>query len=163
MTKVFLSLGANLGDRAGAIGKAIGLILSEEGIMDAGRGRFYETEPQGKKDQPWFLNTAIAINTDKSPSALLGFLQGVEKAVGRVGGEAGGPRVVDIDIIFYGSQTVSAPGLAIPHPRAFERKFVLAPLADIAPDFVHPETGKTVSQSLKEVLEDGQDIRLVTA
>ncbi|MBF0291608.1 MAG: 2-amino-4-hydroxy-6-hydroxymethyldihydropteridine diphosphokinase, partial [Nitrospinae bacterium] len=110
MVKVFLSLGANLGDRVWAIDKAIGLILSEEGITDAGRGRFYETEPQGIKDQPWFLNTAIAINTDKPPSVLLGFLQGVEKAVGRVGGEAGGPRVVDIDIIFYGSQTVNAPG-----------------------------------------------------
>lgn len=163
MTKVFLSLGANLGDRAGAIDKAIGLILSEEGITDAGRGRFYETEPQGMKDQPWFLNTAIAIDTDKSPSALLDFLQGVEKAVGRVGGEAGGPRVVDIDVIFYGSQTVSVPGLVIPHPRAFKRKFVLAPLADIAPDFVHPQIGKTVSQLLKAVSDDGQGIRLVTA
>ncbi|MBF0633445.1 MAG: 2-amino-4-hydroxy-6-hydroxymethyldihydropteridine diphosphokinase [Nitrospinae bacterium] len=162
MVKVFLSLGANLGDRVWAIDKAIGLILSEEGITDAGRGRFYETEPQGIKDQPWFLNTAIAINTDKPPSVLLGFLQGVEKAVGRVGGEAGGPRVVDIDIIFYGSQTVNAPGLAIPHPRAFERKFVLAPLADIAPDFVYPGRGKTVSQTLKEVSENGQGIRLVT-
>lgn len=163
MTKVFLSLGANLGDRAGAIKKAIGLILSEEGITDAGRGRFYETEPQGKKDQPWFLNTAIAILTDKPPLVLLDFLKGVEKAVGRVGGEAGGPRVVDIDIIFYGSQTVSAPGLAIPHPRALERKFVLAPLADISPDFVHPGTGRTMRQSLEEVSEDGQGIRLVTA
>lgn len=163
MTKVFLSLGANLGDRAGAIKKAIGLILSEEGITEAGRGRFYETEPQGRKDQPWFLNTAIAINTDKPPVVLLDFLKGVEKAVGRVGGEAGGPRALDIDIIFYGAQTVSEPGLAIPHPRSAERKFVLAPVADISPGFVHPEIGKTVSQLLKDVSEDGQAIRLVTA
>ena len=161
MVKVFLSLGANMGDRAGAINRAIGLILAEEGIMDAGRGRFYETEPQGMKDQPWFLNTAIAITTDKPPLPLLDFLKGVEKAVGRVGGEGGGPRALDIDIIFYGTQIVDEPGLAIPHPRAFGRRFALAPLADIEPDFVHPAIGKTVGELLKEIPEEGQGIRQV--
>lgn len=162
MALVFLSLGSNTGDRAGAIKKAIGLILAEEGIADAGRGGFYETEPQGMKDQPWFLNTAIAVNTVKPPLSLLDFLKGVEKAVGRVGGEGGGPRALDIDIIFYGAQTVNEPGLAIPHPRALGRRFVLAPVADIAPDFIHPAVGKAVSELLKDVPEEGQVIRLVT-
>ncbi len=162
MTMVFLSIGSNTGDRAGAIKRAISLILAEEGITGAGQGRFYETEPQGKKNQPWFLNTAIAILTDKPPLTLLDFLKGVEKAVGRVGGEGGGPRALDVDIIFYGAQTVNAPGLAIPHPRAWERRFVLAPVADIAPDFVHPAMGKTVSELLKDIPEEGQDIRAVT-
>jgi 2-amino-4-hydroxy-6-hydroxymethyldihydropteridine diphosphokinase len=162
MTKVFLSLGANTGDRVGAIEKAIGLILAEDGITDAGRGRFYETEPQGTKDQPWFLNTAIAINTDKPPLSLLDFLKGVEKTVGRVGGEGGGPRALDIDIIFYGTQAVNEPGLEIPHPRALGRRFVLAPVADISPGFVHPAIGKSVSELLKGIPREGQDIRLVT-
>jgi 2-amino-4-hydroxy-6-hydroxymethyldihydropteridine diphosphokinase len=161
MAMVFLSIGSNTGDRAGAIKKAISLILAEDGITAAGQGRFYETEPQGRTDQPWFLNTAIAVNTDKPPLALLDFLKGVEKTAGRAGGEAGGPRVLDIDIIFYGAQTVNAPGLEIPHPRACERRFVLAPVADIAPDFVHPAMGKTVSELLNEIPEEGQGIRLV--
>ena len=162
MTKVFLSLGANTGDRAGAIKKAIGLILAEDGIADAGRGRFYETEPQGTKDQPWFLNTAIAIDTDKPPVELLDFLKGVEKAVGRVGGEGGGPRALDIDIVFYGTQSVNEPGLEIPHPRALGRRFVMAPMSDIAPDFVYPAIGKTVSELLNGIPQDGQGIRLIT-
>jgi 2-amino-4-hydroxy-6-hydroxymethyldihydropteridine diphosphokinase len=162
MTKVFLSIGANTGDRAGAIKKAIGLILAEDGIADAGRGRFYETEPQGTKDQPWFLNTAIAIDTDKPPAELLDFLKVVEKAVGRVGGEGGGPRALDIDIVFYGTQSVNEPGLEIPHPRALGRRFVMAPMADIAPDFVYPAIGKTVSELLNGIPQDGQGIRLIT-
>jgi 2-amino-4-hydroxy-6-hydroxymethyldihydropteridine diphosphokinase len=162
MVKVFLSIGANTGARAGAIKKAIGLILAEDGIVDAGRGRFYETEPQGTKGQPWFLNTAIAINTDKPPLELLDFLKGVEKAVGRVGGEGGGPRALDIDIIFYGTQAVNEPGLTIPHPRAMGRRFVMAPVADIAPDFVHPAIGKAVSELLEGIPQEGQDIRLIT-
>lgn len=162
MVKVFLSLGSNTGDRAGALKKAIDLILAEDGITDAGRGRFYETQPQGNTDQPWFLNTAIAVNTDMPPLPLLAFLKGVEKSVGRIGGERGGPRALDIDIIFYGTQAVNEPGLVIPHPRALGRRFVMAPLADVEPGFVHPATGKTVEESLKEIPQEGQEIRLIS-
>lgn len=160
MPTVFLSLGSNIGDRLNAIKKAASLILAEERINPAGQGGYYETEPQGKKDQPWFLNTAMAIRTEMPPDVLLRFLKGVENELGRLKAEKDGPRVIDIDVIFYGGEKINAPGLIIPHARAAERRFVMAPLADIAPDFVHPSIGKTVKELLENIPEEGQTVRL---
>jgi 2-amino-4-hydroxy-6-hydroxymethyldihydropteridine diphosphokinase len=99
-------------------------------------------------DQPWFLNQVIEVETDLAPVELFQHIQKVEREMGRVRAELNGPRLIDIDILLYGDQQVSAPGLEIPHPRMSERRFVLEPLAELAPAVRHPLTGKTAREML---------------
>ena len=141
MPEVLLGLGGNLGDPAAAIAAALAR-LDAAGVRVTRRSHLYRTAPWGVTDQPDFLNLCAAAETALSPRALLGLAKRIEAELGREPGERWGPRVVDIDILTYGDDTVDEPGLTIPHPRLTERAFVLAPLEEIAPEAV--VAGRTV-------------------
>ena len=119
----------------------------------------YETAPQGIEDQPWFLNQVLECETDLFPRQLLSRLKKIERAMGRKKRVVTGPREIDLDILFYGDMVVKAPELEIPHPRMAERRFVLEPLAELAPEKRHPGTRKTVKEMLAGVM--GQAVRKV--
>ncbi|HVI06702.1 MAG TPA: 2-amino-4-hydroxy-6-hydroxymethyldihydropteridine diphosphokinase [Candidatus Binatia bacterium] len=157
-TRAYLSLGSNLGDRARNIATAISS-LREIGEV-AAMSSLYETEPVEFTDQPWFLNSAVALDTKASPAELMADILAIEEKMGRRRLVKKGPRVIDIDILFFGDQVVESSSLLIPHPSIAERRFVLEPLAEIAPDAVHPVSGKTVRQ-LRDALPAGQQVRRV--
>ena len=118
----------------------------------------YETQPVDVPDQPWFLNCVAAIETDKTPRELLQLALQVEGAMGRLRMRAKGPRKIDIDVLLFGNLVVDEPGLKIPHPAMHQRRFVLEPLVEIAPEARHPELGKT-AQELLAKLPAGQTVR----
>lgn len=149
MISVFLALGSNLGDREQFLRSGI-RGLASRGVEIARCASVYSTEPRELLDQPWFLNTALEATTLLTPAELLHCSLDVEKENGRVRDVLKGPRTLDIDIIFYGNQIVHERDLTIPHPSLSTRRFVLAPLAEIAPGFVDPRSGKTVLQLLDE-------------
>jgi len=147
MESVFLALGSNIGAREEYLRAAI-RDLSTRGIDLVRAAPVYSTQPLEVFDQPWFLNTVLEVRTDLNPDELLRMCLDVEKQNHRVREALKGPRTLDIDIIFYGNSRVRKPGLTIPHPGLASRRFVLAPLAEIAPDFVDPVSGKTVQELL---------------
>jgi 2-amino-4-hydroxy-6-hydroxymethyldihydropteridine diphosphokinase len=145
---VYLGLGSNLGDRLNNINLAVDFL--KERIKVEKASPIYDTAPVGETNQPRFLNMVIQISTRLSAPTLLFMTKGIEAKLGRV--PIVTPRPIDIDILFYGDQLINTPPqLIVPHPRLVERAFVLVPLADIAPDFVHPVSKKTIKQLLAEV------------
>jgi 2-amino-4-hydroxy-6-hydroxymethyldihydropteridine diphosphokinase len=118
----------------------------------------YDTEPVGNPDQPRFLNLACQIKTRLSPLELLTLTNGIESKLGRVSGPPDSPRPIDIDILFYGEEVIETTRLTIPHPRLQERGFVLVPLADIAPDLVHPVSGKSIRELLAALQKGVQGV-----
>src|SRR5438094_54666 len=148
MTSVYLALGSNLGDRQEHLGSAI-RGLSKRGMDIIRCASVYSTEPREVLDQPWFLNTVLEVRTDLTPDELLRSCLEVEKENLRTRDTNKGPRTLDIDILFYGNEVIHKPGLSIPHPAFSGRRFVLVPLAEIAPDFVDPSSGRSVRQLLE--------------
>lgn len=146
-TRVYLALGSNLGDRLDYFQRALDALGSAARLQRV--GQIYETEPWGITDQPRFLNTAVEAETALAPLDLLMILKTLEASLGRQATVRYGPRVIDIDILLYGSQAVNEPGLEIPHPRMAERAFVLAPLADLAPDLHPPGWTRTIREQLE--------------
>ncbi len=161
MPLVFLSIGSNEGAPRRNVEVAIELIGSIDGVNITGQGGVYETEPQGRRDQAWFVNTAAKLETDEAPEELLRLVKGIEGDMGRGSSAKWGPRIIDIDIVFYNSDIVNMEKLSIPHPRAHERRFVLKPIADIDPDFIHPILGESVSALLALLPAEGQTIRRI--
>jgi 2-amino-4-hydroxy-6-hydroxymethyldihydropteridine diphosphokinase len=152
----YLSLGSNVGDRDQNLRGAIDRLRTGGSVVSV--SSFYETEPVEFRDQPWFLNCAIALETTQSATQLLATALEIERALGRQRTQSKGPRTIDIDILLFDDLVVDSPNLTIPHPAIPERRFVLEPLADIAPDRLHPELKKTIGQLLGE-LPPGQIVR----
>ena len=148
---VYLGLGSNLGDRQSHLDKALELLSWRLRIGKV--SSIYQTEPIGNVEQPRFLNLVCQGYTRLAPMELLTLAKGIELKLGRTPGKSNAPRPIDIDILFYGEQVIETPELVIPHPRLTERAFVLIPLAEIAPDLVHPLSGKTIKELLAGVTE----------
>ena len=146
MTRAYVGLGANLGDRERTIRAAVDALGQEEGIEVVGLSTLRETEPVGVGDQPAYLNGAVALETTLSARDLLGRLLTVEQRFGRVRvpGEHA-PRTLDLDLLLYGAELVDEPGLTVPHPRLHRRRFVLEPLAELAPGLAVPGLGDVES------------------
>ena len=154
--QVYLSLGSNVGDREAQLRHA------EARLSAAGRfvkaSSFYETEPVEFTDQPWFLNCAVELETAKTPRELMAIILRIEEEMGRRRVQKKGPRLIDIDILLFDNEVVSFPDLTIPHPAMHERRFVLEPLAEIAPEVLHPVFKKTIRELLA-ALPKGQIVR----
>jgi len=157
---VYLSLGSNLGDREANLRNAI------ERLRGVGNpvaiSSFYETEPIDVVSQPWFLNCAVKLDTEKMPRQLITAILSLEQDMGRQRKQQKAPRTIDIDILLFGSSIIDIPSLTIPHPRMHERRFVLEPLAEIAPDARHPVFKRTIRE-LREALPAGQTVKKFAA
>jgi 2-amino-4-hydroxy-6-hydroxymethyldihydropteridine diphosphokinase len=162
MARVFLSLGSNLGHRLGFLQRAVEAIDQLPDTEVVRVSKIYETEPVGMREQPDFLNAAVEITTTLAPAELLKRLKAIEREVGRLETFRYGPREIDIDILYYDGITEHLPDLEIPHPEIGRRRFVLAPLCDLAPELIDPVAGLRVDRMLREC-PDGSRVELSTS
>ena len=151
MAEVFISLGSNEGNRREYLDKAVNLLQDQKEINIKKMSSYYETEPVGYTEQPKFINAVLLLNTTYFPRHLLHILQNIELQLKRKRDIRWGPRTIDLDILFFGNVIMESEDLIIPHPRLTQRSFVLIPLVEIAPSFIHPITQKTLSQHLSEL------------
>ena len=154
---IYLSLGSNLGDRLANLHNAISALPPK--IRPLLQSSVYETTPWGYSNQPDFYNQVIKAKTHLEPSEVLAYLKSLELSLGRQETFRNGPRLIDIDLLFFNSLTLSTPELTIPHPRITERAFVLVPLTEIAPGFTHPGNGKTIQQLISSI--DTSSVNLI--
>jgi 2-amino-4-hydroxy-6-hydroxymethyldihydropteridine diphosphokinase len=157
MVKAYLGLGSNMGDREYNAKEAIGLLGDKCKILRI--SSLYETEPVGYVNQDWFLNCVVEVETELEPRELLSFLQSIEERLKRTRRVKYGPRTIDLDILFYGDMMIDSDDLRIPHPRLHERLFVLAPLSEISPDYVHPVLKKSIGE-LASALKNPEKVEL---
>ena len=151
---VYIGMGSNLGDKVDHYEEAISEILKVDRHKLLAKSSFYKTQPIGYTDQDWFVNGVIKIETDLGPSDLLQTLKAIESRMGRVKTFPGGPRTIDLDVLFYDETEIHGGALEIPHPRLHERQFVLIPLAEIDPDLLHPVLKKKIRELLEGIQED---------
>ncbi len=149
MASVYLGLGSNLGAKTSNLRLALSALSGRGAIMAV--SPLYSTEPVGYADQDWFLNACVALDSDLSPEQLLSCIADIEAHLGRKRTIPNGPRQIDIDLLLYDDLVVDTPEITVPHPRMHERRFVLEPLASIAPEFLHPGLGKTIVALLAEL------------
>jgi 2-amino-4-hydroxy-6-hydroxymethyldihydropteridine diphosphokinase len=144
--RAYIGLGANLGDREATLRRAVELLGARPGVDVVAVSSFRETDPVGYLDQPRFVNAAAALEAELGPGDLLDVLLAVERDLGRTReGPRFGPRTIDLDLLLFGDLRLEEPGLTLPHPRLHERRFVLEPLAELAPDLVVPGLGPVAS------------------
>ncbi len=158
---VFIGVGSNLDDPLEQCRRAIRCIGETEDIRVLRCSSFYRTEPHGLQEQPWFVNAVVEVRTALPPRALLDRLKGIEKTMGRLPGEKWGPRVIDLDLLLYDQRVIDEEGLTVPHPEMHKRRFVLAPLHELAPYTIHPAFGISV-QGLLERLEDTGSVEMIS-
>ena len=154
-----MSLGSNLGDREANLHAAI-VALPQAGVRVRQVSSLYETEPVDYLDQPWFLNCVVEAETNLEPHALLWVLHAIEAQLGNKKDFAKGPRKIDLDILLYGAETIATPDLQVPHPRMLRRRFVLTPLAEIAPQLKHPSWPATAAVLLDHIADSSRVTRL---
>lgn len=154
MKRVYLALGSNLGDRAENLRAAIGKMNSDR-LRVTRESSVYETKPMYRVSQPSFLNMVVEAETELLPRALLQRLHRIEAELGRKRIAVNGPRPIDLDILFYGKALIEMPQLTVPHPRMQERRFVIEPMAEIAPQWQHPLIKKSMAQMLADLPEQG--------
>lgn len=159
MKNIYLSLGSNIGERAHNTAQALEQ-LAAHGVRVVKRSSLYETEPVELREQDWFLNSVAEIETTLRPQELMQVLLKIERSMGRERTVPKGPRIIDMDILLFGSEVVKESQLEIPHPRMADRRFVLVPLAEIAPGAVHPIAKKTIQQLLEDT-PDRSEVRRV--
>ena len=157
---VYLSLGSNVGNREANLRQAISRLGTIGRVQKV--SSFYETEPVEFVAQPWFLNCALALETEKMPKQLLSSILQIEQEMGRRREQKKGPRTIDIDILLFGSSVIDTKDLTIPHPAMHERRFVLEALAEIAPEQRHPIFKRTVRE-LREALPAGPSVRRINS
>lgn len=157
---VYLSLGSNVGDRAANLQTAIERIAALGEILAT--SSFYETEPVEVSGHPWYLNCAIVLRTKKMPKQLIGSLLCIEQEMGRRRSQEKTPRKIDIDILLFGNSVIDSKELTVPHPEMHHRRFVLEPLAEIAPEVRHPVFKRTIRE-LRDALPGGQAVKKITA
>jgi 2-amino-4-hydroxy-6-hydroxymethyldihydropteridine diphosphokinase len=155
-SRVYLSLGSNVGDRAGQLRSALARLETTGRVLVV--SSFYETEPVEFSEQPWFLNCAVGLESSQPPQPLMASILHIEQQMGRRRLEKKGPRTIDIDILLFDDAVVNSAELIIPHPALDQRRFVLEPLAEIAPDVLHPVLRKT-ARELLAALPVGQAVR----
>jgi len=153
---VYLGLGSNVGDRKENLDRALGFLSERLRVEEV--SSIYDTTPEDNPDQPRFLNLVAHVYTTLEPQGLLALLKGIESKLGRTPSARYSPRPMDIDILFYGKQVLNTPTLTIPHARIPERAFVLVPLNEIAPELIHPVSGKSVKQILAELKRGVQGV-----
>ncbi len=153
---VYLSLGSNMGDREAHLREAVARLKTVGGVVSV--SSFYETEPVEFTDQAWFLNCAVALETTETPEQVMAAVLNIEQEMGRQRIQKKGPRIIDIDILLFSNLVTDSSELTIPHPAMHQRRFVLQPLAEIAPAVRHPVSKKTVREMLGG-LPDGQAVR----
>ena len=144
MVNAYIGIGSNLGNKEENIKKAVDLLKDKCKILKV--SSLYKTEPVGYKNQDWFLNCAVKMNTNLEPKELLYFLKSIEKKLKRVKTIKNGPRTIDLDILFYGNYIIKTKNLTIPHPRFHKRAFVLKPLKELCPSIIHPVLKKNVRE-----------------
>ncbi len=147
-----------MGDKAGHIRAALDKLAGLDETNVLARSPLYRTEPVGYTDQDWFVNAAALLETGLAPQRLVRALLEIEAELGRVREERWGPRVIDLDLLFYEQQVIDEAELQLPHPRLHERRFVLTPLADVAPDWLHPLLNMTPGRMLESLPEEGQGV-----
>ena len=156
----YISIGSNLGDPVKNCRHGIESLEGDGQVLVVARSPFYWTEPVDYLDQDWFLNAALKIHTELSPADLLAKMQGIQKAMGRkAGGARFGPRVLDLDIIFYEDRIIRTEQLTVPHPRMHKRRFVLQPICDIDPQVVHPVLRMDVQSLLNQLVANDQQVK----
>ena len=155
---LYIAIGSNLGDRAAMLERAVEE-MNRAGMRVLRQSSVYETEPVGGPPQSWFLNAVVEVETELPPQRVLQVLQTIEQSMRRRPSVACGPRTLDLDILFDGDSVIRSAELEVPHPRLAQRRFVLAPLAELAPQLIHPVLHKSVAQLLSE-LSDGGQVRL---
>lgn len=154
--QAFIGLGSNLGDRSIYLQQALAEIETHSLVKLTKVSSVYESEPVGYLDQGWFLNQVAEVATGLEPEDLLNVLQEIENRLGRKRLIRWGPRVIDLDLLLYEKRIINSPRLIVPHPRIYERGFVLWPLCEIAPDFVHPD-GKKTCEHFEAYLKKGSE------
>lgn len=153
MAQIYIGFGTNLGDREKQLRDAWARVARAVHITRT--SAVYETEPWGVTAQPRYLNLVVEGETDLSPKELLGALQTIEQDMGRIRGMRYGPRIIDLDILFYGEECIKTDDLEIPHPRLAERRFVLMPLAELAPNLEHPQLHLSILELLRRLPDKG--------
>jgi 2-amino-4-hydroxy-6-hydroxymethyldihydropteridine diphosphokinase len=156
--EAYIGFGSNVGDRAAYCRSALRLLEEVPGCTILRRSDLFRTEPVGVHNQDWYVNGVCRIRTRLAPSDLLSVLLGVETRMGRVRRRRWESRIIDLDLLLYGDEVIRESGLCVPHPLMHERRFVLVPMVQLAPDVIHPALGRTMRELLEIAPVKGQEV-----